>query len=143
MKSIKIGEFLDRLHERLKKGGDSDAFIFFEVFLQNRLIRETEEIKEISFTAREYKDIYLFAVYMLRDAASSSFSKHSDTYKAAHAVSVAFCQELNEVFKFSGSEVFDLIPIKSYMEMGVEAGVVTIKDGMVRLTPEGEKGIKK
>lgn len=151
MTTIKLGEFLDRLHERLKKSSDSDALIFFEVFLQNNLIKKISEQEgalpnwqELDLVAGDYDDIYPFAVNMLHNAASSSsnsLSKHWDIFKVAHAVSIAFCQELNKVFEFTGDDerVFDLIPIKSYFEKAIETGIIEIEDGMVRLTPYGEE----
>jgi len=79
------------------------------------------------------------AVDILHDAASRNFSEHSNTYADAHVVSAAFCEELNEFFQCSGEEGFDLIPIKSFVDMAAEAGVIKVEDGKVSLTPEGEE----
>lgn len=144
-KIINIKDFLDQLHKRLKEKGDLGTLIFFEVFLQNKLV---EAIKRTggtvpnwdgSVNAGDFDTIYPYATQILFDAASRNFSEHSNTYKDAHAISVAFCEQLNEIFECSGEEVFDLIPIKSFVDAAVEAGVVTVEGGLVHLTSEGEE----
>ena len=143
-KIIKMKDFLDGLHERLKKGGDSHALIFFECFLQNDLEGALKEHTvpnwDGSVSAGDFDGMYPFAANMLHDAASSGYSEaHPDVYKDAHAVSVVFCEELNEIFECTREESFNLIPIKSYAEMMVEAGLIEAKDGFVRLTPKGKE----
>jgi hypothetical protein len=148
LESIKIADFLERVHKRLKEKDslDSDALIFFEIFLQKHIIEKINELgialpnwQELELTAGDYDGVYNVAAEILHDAASRNFSEHSDTYKTAHAVSEVICNELNEIFEFKGEEVYELIPIKSFLEMAVEAGVIKIEDGMVELTPEGEE----
>lgn len=147
-KTIKISDFLDLLRKRLEAGNNPSVLIFFESFLEKRLVTELIEqtgaqsnLSELEVLPGDFDEIYSFAVQMLHNAASRNFSEaHSDIYEEAHAVSEAFCAELNEVFECSGEDgVFDLIPIKSFTTMAVEAGVVTVEDDVVKLTPQGEE----
>jgi hypothetical protein len=146
MESIKIKDFLDRLHKRLEKEGDHEALLFYEVFLEKSVIRELSDTgrmvsnwQELDLIAGDYDLIYPFSANMLHRAASAGFSEHSNTYAIAHKVSIAFCHELNEVFGFTGDNKYDLLPIKSYVEMAAEAGAIEVVDGMVKLTPKGEE----
>lgn len=146
MKTIKIKEFLEKVRKRLDAEGNTNALIFFDVFLRDDLVGNIQEGRgvsanwqELDLDAGDFDKIYPFAVNMLHEAASRNFSEHSDTYKEAHTISTAFCQELNEFFEFSGDEAFDLIPIKSYVDSMVEAGVIKVEGGMVSLTSQGEE----
>lgn len=144
-KEIHISDFLKQLQERIKSQGNSNALIFFEIFLQKGLVEEIKKHPDVApnwdgrVNAGDFDVIYPLAVEILHDAASRNFSEHSNTYADAHAVSIAFCDELNEMFQCSGEEKYDLIPIKSFIDMAAEAGVVQVEDGMVSLTPEGEE----
>lgn len=144
-KEIQLSEFIEQLHQRIKEGGNDDVRIFFECFLQERLIKEVKSSPGLNpdwggqVNAGDFDVIYPMAANILHDAASSNFSEaHRDIYEHANAVSVAFCDELNEMLQCSGEEIFNLIPIISYVDMMVEAGAVEVKNGFVKLTPEGE-----
>ncbi|MEW5908120.1 MAG: hypothetical protein AB1643_03030 [Patescibacteria group bacterium] len=144
-KVINIKDFLEQLHDRLREKEDSSACIFFEVLLQNQLVAEIKKQEGLvpnwdgSANAGDFDVIYPIAANILFSAASSGFTEHINTYKPAHAVSVAFCELLNEIFECSGEHGFDLIPIRSFVDMAVDAGVVKVKDGVVSLTPEIEE----
>lgn len=136
---------MEGLHRRIESQDNSNAQIFFEIFLQKGLVEAIKNYPGIApnwdgrVNAGNFDVIYPLAVDILRNAAFRNFSEHSNTYADAHAVSVNFCEELNEMFQCTGEEKFDLISVKSYVDMAVEAGVVEIKNGMVSLTPEDEK----
>ena len=144
-KEIHIDDFLEQLSKRIELQGNSNTRIFFEIFLQKGLVEAIKKHPGLApnwdgrVNAGDLDVIYPLAVEILHDAASRNFSEHSNTYADAHAVSTAFCDELNEMFQCSGEEKFDLIPIKSFVDKAVEAGVIKVEDGMVNLTPEGEE----
>jgi hypothetical protein len=142
-KEIHINDFLELLHKRIESQGDSNARIFFEIFLQGGLLKKIKNNYKVApdgrVNAGDFDVIYPFAVDILRNAANGSFSEHSNTYVDAHTISVAFCEELNEFFQCSGNEKFDLIPIESYVDMAIEAGIVRVKNGMISLTLKGEE----
>src|SRR3989344_3057855 len=118
-KAIQMTDFLARLHERIKATGNIDARIFFEVFLQDVLVGKIKSNFKVPpdwdglATAGYFDQFYPFAVELLFDAAARNLSEHQNLYGAAHAVSVAFCGELNDLFQCSGVDGFDLIPIIS------------------------------
>jgi|GEM_PF-5360093 hypothetical protein len=141
-KKVQLTDFMEQLRKRIEAGGNSVALIFFDVFLKEGLvIKAVKEYPGLDpnwdgrVNAGDFNGIYPMAVEILHDAASRNFSKYSNTYADAHAVSVAFCEELNEFFECSGEEKFDLMPIKSFVDMAVEAGVVEVEGGKVKLTP--------
>lgn len=145
-KTIKICDFLSRLRKRLEAGNNPSVLIFFESFLEKRLVTELIEqtdvqsdLAELEVLAGDFDVFYPFAVQRLHDAASKNYSEaHLDIYEEAHVVSEAFCAELNEVFECSGEDgVFNLIPIQSFTTMAAKAGVVTVEDGKVKPTSKG------
>lgn len=145
-KEMQLTDFLEQLHKRIEASDNSAALIFFEVFLQKRLVEAVKKHPGLAsdwdgrVNAGDFDVIYPMAAEILHDAASREYSStHPDIYKDAHAVSTAFCEELNKFFECSGDEGFDLIPIKSFVDMAVEAGTVVVEDGFVKLTPEGEE----
>lgn len=146
-KVVTVDDFMKQVHARIEKGGNSDALLFYEIFLQKGFLEKIKATAETvpgwdgSAIAGDFDFIYKIAASILHDAASREYSEvHPNIYKDAHAISVAFCEELNEFFECSGEDrLFDLIPIKSYVEMAVEAGTVKVEGGFVKLTPEGEE----
>ncbi|MEK7562438.1 MAG: hypothetical protein AAB509_02045 [Patescibacteria group bacterium] len=150
-KELEFNEFIRRLHQRIQRGGNVAALIFFECFLQEELPRELKRQAAVpdwdgrTVNAGDFDAIYPMAANILHDAASRSHSEcHPDIFTEASVVSSAFRDELNELFQCSGNDVFDLIPIKSYTEMAVEAGLVKLTLGpdgqmMVSLSKEGER----
>lgn len=149
-KEIELDQFMEQLHQRIQKGGNTAALDFFEFFLKKQLSEELRRQAASDWdgktvNAGDFDAVYPMAVQILHDAATRNASEAlPDIYKEASAVSSAFCEELNEIFQCSGSEVFDLIPIKSYTEMMAEAGLVKLTsdpDGqtMVSLSEKGEK----
>lgn len=124
-KTTKLNEFLVRVHARLQAQNNSQVLILFEIFVQKNLARDLventgakPELAELDLLAGDFDVIYPFVAEKLHDAASQNFSKvHPDTYQDAHVISEAFCAELNEFFECFGDEQYDLIPIKSFVEM--------------------------
>ena len=143
-KEILLSDFLKSLRKRIESSGNTGALIYFETYLEDGLIEAVKE-RSISWNglcnAGDFDRIYPIAVKIIREAAGRNLSEaHPDTYQQAHAVSVAFCEELNETFQCSGDDKFDLIPIKSFVSMAVETGSVRVEDdGSVQLTPKGEE----
>lgn len=145
-KEVLLTDFMEQLRKKIEVSGNSATLIFFEIFLQKRLVTAVKEHPGLApnwngrVNADDFDGIYPMAVEILHDAASREYSSaHPNIYKDAHAVSVAFCEELKEFFECSGEEGFDLIPIRSFVDMAVEAGTVVVEDGFVKLTPEGEE----
>lgn len=149
-KEIDLGEFMKQLHQRIQKTGNTAVLIFFESFWAEQLPEKIKRAADPSWDGRtvnagDFDEIYPIAARMLRDAASRNFSEaHPQIYEEAHEVSIAFCDELNELFQCSGKEKFDLIPIKSFAQSMAEAGLVKIDQGPdgqgnVTLTDRGEK----
>ncbi len=138
---VKLTYFLQALRRRIESIDDPAALIFFDNFLQEELIKEVKARVtdwEGFVNAGDFDAIYPIAVEILRSAAGRNFNEaHPDIYDEAHSVSVAFCEELNDMFQCSGDDIFDLVPIKSFVDTAVEAGVVEVEDGLVQLTPEG------
>lgn len=133
-KIVNVSDFLNQLHEKLKAGGDPAPLGFFEIFLKDQLVGDLKEMVGMPdwdgrANAGGFDSIYPHAVEILHEAAGRNYSEvHPDIYKEAHAVSAAFCELLNEVFECSGDDgVFNLIPIRSFVEMAVEAGVAVVK----------------
>lgn len=138
-KSILIQDFLSQLHEKIKTDAPS-SLIFFEAFLKDQLIEDFREEFDLPanwgkfvnvglVNAGDFDQIYPMAAAILYEAAGRNYSEvHPDIYKEAHGISTAFCELLNEVFECSGDDgVFDLIPIVSFAEAAIAAGVVTVK----------------
>jgi hypothetical protein len=130
-KEIQFSDFMERLYKRIQQSDNAGVRIFFESFLQNSLFEQLRKHPRVvanwdgRASAGDFDFIYPFAAEMLRDAASRNFSEvHYEIYKEADAVSVAFCEELNEIFQCSGKEKFDPIAIKSYLEMLADAGLI-------------------
>lgn len=145
-KEIRITDFLEWLRKKIESQDNPNIRIFFKSFLQKELVEAIKKHPGVTpdwdgrVNAGDFDVIYPLAADILYNAASANFSEvHPDTYTCAHAVSTVFCEELNEIFQCSGEEKFDLIPIKSFVDMTVEAGMVKIKNGMVIPTFEGEK----
>lgn len=142
-KEIRLTDFLENLHERVKFGGNTDAIILFEHDIQEGLVTHLQNLDpdwQGYVNAGDFDKLYPIAVDMLREVAGRMLSEaHPDIYVGAHEVSVAFCDELNELFECSGEEAFDLIPIKSFTEIMSERGLIEVKDGSVSLTPKGEE----
>lgn len=150
---IELTDFLKKLRQRIESGSNQNVLTLFDTTLPEEL-GETIEKRSTNWAGRvnagDFDAIYPLAVEILRDTAGRMFSEaHPNIYKEAHAVSVAFCDELNEMFQCSGEEKFDLIPIKSFVDMAVEAGTVRVVDESVQMTPKGvamaqetERGIK-
>ena len=143
-KVLQLSDFLDEVHIRLEHGGNESALALFDTTLQMRLAIELRSQGMVSgnwdgrVTAEDFDTIYPIAAGMLRKTASGLYSEaHPDSYKLAHQVSEALCGQLNDTFECSGEEEFELIPVKSYVEMMAEAGLVKVDKGMVSLTPEG------
>jgi len=143
---IQLTDFLEKLRQRIESNGDSAVLISFDHSLREGLVKEVKECAtdwDGCVNAGDFDAIYPMAVKILRDTAGRNLSEaHPDTYDEAHSVSVAFCEELNDVFQCSGDEEFDLIPINSLVDTAVEAGMVQVKDGLVNLTPKGEEMAK-
>lgn len=143
-KEIKITDFLEKLHERLRLKDDSDALIFFEIFLKKDLVKDFMEQNRIAsnwdgrINAGNFDVIYPFAARMLHDAAARNVTDSLSIYETANTVSVTFWEELNELFECSEEHKFDLIPIKSYVEMAAAAGIIKVEDGKVKLTDEAK-----
>ncbi|MFA6552453.1 MAG: hypothetical protein WCT19_03050 [Candidatus Paceibacterota bacterium] len=130
-KTIKLNDFLGRVHTRLQAHNNPHILTFFEIFLQdslaNDLVKEAGAkpgLAELELLPGDFDVIYDFAANKLRDAAGRNLSEvHLDVYQNAQAVSQAFCDELNEFFECSGEDgLYDLIPIKSFVEMMGLAG---------------------
>ncbi len=149
-KEIDFGEFMKQLRQRLEKEGNSAALSFFEFFLEKQLPEELKRGAVADWDGRtvnagDFDALYPMAAEILHDAATRNASEaHPDIYKEASAVSLAFCDEFNELFQCSGDDKFDFIPIKSYTEMMAEAGLVNVIYGlddqkMVSLSEEGER----
>lgn len=149
-KEVRFEDFMQRLHQRIQRGGNSAALIFFECFLKNQLLEELKRGAAADWdgqtvNAGDFDGLYPVAADILHGAATRDASEaHPDIYKEASAVSQAFCDELNELFQCSGDEVFDFIPIKSYTEMMVESGLAKTTFGpdgqtMVALSEKGEE----
>jgi hypothetical protein len=147
IKTIKIGEFFDRVHERLEAAGSNvETISFFKIFLQNSLVDESLRSgwaqsgwDRLGLAAGDFDVLYPKAAEMLRDAASRNYSEaHPDTYEVADAISKALCEELNTFFEFTGKEVFDPIPIRSFIDTMVDEGLIAVEDGLIKLTPKGE-----
>lgn len=147
-KEIDFNDFMKQLCQRIQKGGNAGALIFFECFLQEELPRELKRQAVPGWDGRvnagDFDNIYPMAANILHDAASRNYSEcHLDIFKEASAVSSAFCEEVNEIFQCSGDDRFGFIPIKSYTEMMAEAGLVNLTRGpggqtMVSLSEKGE-----
>lgn len=142
-KEIELTDFLKKLRQRIESASDSSILVLFDTTLPEEL---AEAVKEHTTgwsgrsNAGDFDHIYPLAVNILRETAGRMFSEvHSGIYKEAHAISVAFCDELNEMFQCSGADKFDLIPIKSFVDMAVEADTVRVEDDSVQLTPKGEE----
>ena len=149
-KEIRFDKFMEQLRQRIERGGNIAALIFFGSFLQRALPEELRRAAVADWdghtvSAGDFDVLYPLAVRILHDAATRNASEvHPDTYKEANAVSSAFCEELNELFQCSGEEVFGFIPIKSYSQMMAEAGLVDLSHGpdgqtMVSLSDEGKR----
>ncbi|MBI3985142.1 MAG: hypothetical protein HY344_04395 [Candidatus Levybacteria bacterium] len=137
-REIPLPQFLGQVRTRVEQSGNSGALILFDTTLQTGLRQEFQQRYRISeewagtVDAGDFDHIYPLAAGMLRDSASSLYSEaHPDSYLAAHEVSEAFCGELNEVFQATEEDAFELLPIKSWADMMVDAGLVTIENGMV------------
>lgn len=149
-KEIKFDEFMKQLHQRIQNGGNAAALSFFECFIQGELPRELKRRANPDWDGRtvnagDFDVIYPMAAEILLDAASRNHSEcHPDIHEEASAVSRAFCDYLNELFQCSDNDGFDFIPIRSYTEMMVEEGLVTLTPGpdgqeMVQLSELGEQ----
>ncbi|MBN1325736.1 hypothetical protein JW977_02030 [Candidatus Falkowbacteria bacterium] len=131
-KEIDIGEFMKQLRRRLEKSGDIAALSFYEFFLEEQLPEELKrrvaaDCDGRTVIAGDFDVIYPMAAELLRNAAARNFSEvHSEIYNEANAVSIAFCDELNEFFQCSGDEKFDPIHIKSFVQTMVDAGLVKV-----------------
>jgi hypothetical protein len=126
-KDILLAEFLQAVRRRILQSQNEDARIFFDSFLGNHLL---EEIKADlpddwsgSFNAGDFDELYPLVAEILFDAATRNDGEgHANIYEDASAVSLAFCEEMNEVFQCSGNETFIFIPIKSFSEIMIESG---------------------
>ena len=144
-KVISLSSFLGTVRTRLEQDSDSSTLTFFDTSVSG-LQRELQERgmvrvgrEDLAVNAGDFDVIYPVAAGLLREAASSLYSEaHPDSYQLAHQVSEAFCGQLNETFECTGKEEFELIPVKSYVEMMAEAGLVRVDNGMVSLTSQGE-----
>lgn len=125
-KTISLKDFLERVHARIKTENNPQVLACFEVYimrnLAEKLVEEgaaVPEVAELDLMPGDFDSFYPFVAKELRDAASRNYSEvHLDSYQEAHAVSVAFCAELNEYFECSGEDgLYDLIPIVSFVEM--------------------------
>jgi len=123
-KEILLTDFLEGLYERIKSGGNTGALIDFELYLKDGLVEEVKEHSEGwdgRCNAGDFDAIYPMAVGILRGAAGRNFSEaHLDAYQVAHEVSVAFCEEINQVFQCTPPDQFDLIPIQSFTTMAAK-----------------------
>jgi hypothetical protein len=134
-KEIQLSDFMEQLHKRIQSSCNSDVLIFFRIFLQESLIRAVKEHSGLApdwdgrVNAGDFDVIYPMAVEIIHDAASRNFSEHSNTYADAHTISIAFCNELNEFFQCTGEEKFDLIPIKSFVDMALKAELLKYRMG--------------
>lgn len=121
---------MQAVRRRILKSENEDAMIFFDSFLGDHFI---EEIKpnfrdgwDGLVNAGDYDQLYPLVAEILFDAATRNHSEgHVNIYKDASAVSLAFCEELNEVFQCSGNETFIFIPIRSFSEMMIKSGHAT------------------
>jgi Mn-dependent DtxR family transcriptional regulator len=145
-KIIQLSDFLGAVHTRLEQGGSPSTLAVFDTSLQIGLPIELQRRRMVSATwdgrvnAGDFDTIYPLAAEILHDVASRMYSEaHPDSYRLAHQVSEALCGQLNDTFECSGEEEFELIPVKSFVEMMAEAGLVRVDNGMVSLTPEGEE----
>lgn len=121
-KIIPLAEFLQAVHRRILQSQNEDARIFFDSFLRDNLLKEIKpnlpEDWDGLVNAGDFDELYLLVAEMLSDAATRNYSEgHPNIYKDASAVSLAFCEELNEIFQCSGDEIFVSIPIKSFSEV--------------------------
>ncbi len=141
---------MKQLHQRIQRGGKADALAFFECFLQRQLPEKLKQVATADWdgqtvNAGDFDVLYSMAAEILHDAATRMESEvHPTTYEEASAVSSAFCDELNETFQCSGDDAFDPIPIKSYVQMMADAGLVNLAPGpdgqtMVSLSEEGKR----
>ena len=152
-KVIDFNEFMEQLHQRLQREGNSEALMFFECFLQKQLPRGFKHRAVPGWAggvnAGDFDVIYPMAANILFNSASENYSESNpDSYKEADAVSRIFCDMINELFQCSGDDGFDLLPIKSYVEMMADRGLVKLTpapDGrtMVTLSEEGERLARK
>lgn len=149
-KELEFNEFMKQLHQRIQRGGNAAALIFFECFLQEELPRELKRRAAPDWDGRtvnagDFDTIYPMAVGILHDAATATASENlPDIYEEASAVSKVLCEYLNELFQCSGDDGFDFIPIRSYSQMMAEAGLVNLTPGpdgqtMVSLSEKGEQ----
>lgn len=124
-KKVHIDDFLKQLHERLKTKDHEDALTFFEHYLQNDLRKEIEGVTIPNWdgyvNAGDFDKIYPLVANLLWEIAARNSSEHLDEYSEANAVSIAFCEELNEFFECSGEEKYESLPIKSFADMVVKS----------------------
>lgn len=140
-KEIQLREFLERVHQRIKAGGNGEALGLFKIYVMGGLIRRLQELNPSwvgRVAAGNFDVLYPMAVEILHDAAATNYSEcHPDIYKNADVVSEAFCAELNEFFECSGEHVFQRVAIVSYVEMMQAAGLIEVQNGVVQETPLG------
>ncbi|MCX6722180.1 MAG: hypothetical protein NTY04_03245 [Candidatus Staskawiczbacteria bacterium] len=152
-KEVDFNEFMSQLHQRIQKAGNREALVFFECFLKDQLPAELTRRASADWdgsilTAGDFDVLYPIAVEILHDAATRNASEaHLNIYEEANAVSLAFCEYLNELFQCSGEGAFDFIPVKSYSQMMAEAGFVELKKDAsgqttVSLTEKGETAVE-
>ena len=148
-KAINFEEFMEQLHKRIIESGNVETKTFFECFLQQQLPVQFKLLADSGWdgmvNAGDFDLLYPMAIEILRDAATASASdaNYSVIYDQASEVSRAFCDYLNDFFQCAGDYAFTFIPIVSYTQIAVEAGLVELLDNeMISLTPAGMAAAK-
>ena len=146
-KAIQMTDFLARLHERIKATGNIDAQIFFKSFLQDDLVKKIKGHQGMALDwdglmdVGNFDKIYGFARNLLFEAAARNFAECCpNIYADAKAVSVAFCEEFNELSQRSGEDGYEPICIVSITDSMVDAGLaLVVVDGGIHLTRKGRE----